>query len=86
MEQNENLLPLLPQGITGFGSGSDDAAPWISAKEFKRLAYLIVRNNQMTISCTDSSLTGKNFYWAKYQKYGNIIYLLMNSRHPYLTF
>lgn len=59
MEQNENLLPLFPQGITGFGSGCDDSTPWISAKEFKRLAYAIAQSNQMTVSCTDSDLMGK---------------------------
>lgn len=86
MEQNENIMPLLPQGITGFGSRCDDPAPWISAEEFKRLAYSIARNNQMTVSCTDSDLTGRNFYWTEYQKYGKTMYLLMNSRYPYLTF
>ena len=86
MEQNENLLPLLPQGITGFGSGCDDAAPWISAEEFKRLAYLIAQNNQMTVSCTDLDLTGKNFYWVACQKHGKLLFLLLNSRYPYLAF
>ncbi len=73
MEQNENILPLLPQGITGFGSGCDAPTPWISAGVFKQLTYSIARNNQMTVSCTDSDWTGRNFYWAEYQKYGNTI-------------
>lgn len=50
MEQNENILPLLPQGITGFGNGYEDSKPWISAERFKHLTYLIARNNQMTVS------------------------------------
>ena len=40
----------------------------------------------MTISCTDSNLTGKNFYWAVCQKHGKLLFLLLNSRYPYLAF
>ena len=85
MKQNENL-PLLPRGITGFWSSSEEPGSGISVEKFKQLTYAIARNNQMIISNTDSDLTGKNFFWAEYQKYGKPMYLLMNSRYPYLAF
>lgn len=86
MKQTENILPLLPRGITGFWSGSEEPGPGVSVEKFKELTYAIARNNRMIVSDTDLDRTGKNFFWAEYQKYGKQMYLLMNSRYPYLAF
>lgn len=86
MKQNENILPLLPRGISGFWSSGEEPRPGVSSAGFKRLAYVIARNNQIIVSYADSDLTGKNFFWAEYQQCGKPMYLLMNSRYPYLTF
>ncbi len=69
MKQNENILPLLPRGISGFWSSGEEPRPGVSSAGFKRLAYVIARNNQMIVSYTDSDKTssGPNINSAESQ-------------------
>ena len=86
MEWNEEKMPLFPRGITGFWEQGEYMGHAVSSAYFKQIVYTMASVNRMTVSCTDVVLTGKNFFWAAYQKYGKMFFLLMNSRYPYLAF
>lgn len=79
-------MVLLPRGITGFSGSEETRNAGISPTDFKQMVYAMAVANQMTVSCTDVVLTGKNFFWAVCQKHEKMFFLLMNSQYPYLAF